>query len=343
MSELLGWDIGGAHLKLARMDCDGALRSLQQVPCPLWQGLQALDVALDAVLTPEDLTGKCRHAITMTGELVDAFEDRRQGVLRLVEHLAHRLGAPSIRLFAGTLGFLAVEEVNKDTALQIASANWLASGCWVGHRMPRALLIDIGSTTTDILRIDGGQPCPGAYSDRARLNAGELVYTGVLRTPVMSLVHQVPLEGAWTPCMAEFFSTTADVYRLTGELNEADDHYPPADGGPKTVLGSARRLGRQFGLDVDPDQLPAMRALARYLREQQLNQLSQQIAQVTSCVHFDASVPWVAAGVGRFLLEALAARYGTSFVAFEALFEGQTDGASDVAPAAAVAALCHAA
>ena len=46
---LIGWDIGGAHVKAARID-GGRVSGVVQVACPLWQGLDKLDAAVAEAL-----------------------------------------------------------------------------------------------------------------------------------------------------------------------------------------------------------------------------------------------------------------------------------------------------
>ena len=43
--QVIGWDIGGAHVKACLMQ-DGQVLDVAQWACPLWQGLQQLDAAL---------------------------------------------------------------------------------------------------------------------------------------------------------------------------------------------------------------------------------------------------------------------------------------------------------
>ena len=78
-NKIIGWDVGGAHLKAVLLDANGKLISVIQVPCALWRGLAELEVAIDLILN----TFKHQpalHAITMTGELVDLFASRKAGV-----------------------------------------------------------------------------------------------------------------------------------------------------------------------------------------------------------------------------------------------------------------------
>jgi len=49
MAAIIGWDVGGAHLKAARVE-HGKVTAVLQLPAPLWQGLEPLEAALDAAL-----------------------------------------------------------------------------------------------------------------------------------------------------------------------------------------------------------------------------------------------------------------------------------------------------
>lgn len=151
--EIIGWDIGGAHLKAAAVDASGRLLAVVQEACPLWQGLDRLYSALDRALDRLPPESRCRHAVTMTGELVDLFPGREAGVAALVGAMAERFGPGAVSVFAGHDGFLAAAAVAPKDAARIASANWLASGLWAAANLEEALFIDLGSTTTDLLPI----------------------------------------------------------------------------------------------------------------------------------------------------------------------------------------------
>jgi uncharacterized hydantoinase/oxoprolinase family protein len=101
----VGWDIGGAHVKVAALDPDGRVVAARQVPCPLWKGLDQLQGALWQALAalPSAAVG-ADQAATMTGELTDLFIDRQDGVERIVATLSHRFGAQKLRVFAGARG-----------------------------------------------------------------------------------------------------------------------------------------------------------------------------------------------------------------------------------------------
>src|ERR1700751_3745560 len=101
----VGWDIGGAHLKVAAVDTRGCAVAALQVSCALWRGIGQLESALDQALSalPAGAIAS-RHAATMTGELADLFADREEGVQRIVAAMRQRLGEPALRVFAGERG-----------------------------------------------------------------------------------------------------------------------------------------------------------------------------------------------------------------------------------------------
>ncbi|WP_207478760.1 hydantoinase/oxoprolinase family protein [Arenibaculum pallidiluteum] len=336
---ILGLDIGGAHLKAAWVRRDGRLIAAAQVPTPLWQGLGHLREGLSTILggrtTPQ------RVAVTMTGELVDLFEDRAAGVAGILEVLGPTLRGADVAVYRGVAGFLDIAETRGMEA-QIASANWLATAHVVTRRADQGILVDIGSTTTDIVPFAAGMPRHAGTSDAERLERGELVYTGVVRTPVMAVTPKVPLRGLWRGVMAEYFATMADVHRLTGELPADADQHPTADGRDRSRLSSARRLARMIGADEAEGSATDWARLARYLADCQLRAIEDGLAQVTSRGDAAEDAPVVGAGVGRFLARRLADRARRPYLDYADLLAITPDlheEAGRCAPAVAVAML----
>lgn len=341
---LIGWDIGGAHLKAAVINSAGQLQDVYQQPCPLWQGLQHLQQAVARILQDHD-DDKPLHALTMTGELVDLFADREDGVRQILATMASLLGPQPIWVFAGVAGFLPLAAVNASHYAAIASANWLASATYTALAVGDGLFVDIGSTTTDILALKQAQVVTQAYTDYQRLQTQELVYTGVVRTAVMAVAHTAIDQGQEIGLMAEYFATMADVYRVTLELDELHDQTDTADGAEKSVLASARRLSRMLGSDFVPEDLPRWRQFAQQIRAQQLQKIHSACEQLIATKGLADHSPMIGAGVGRFLVRQLADTLGRPYIDFTALLPsaecptGLT--AADCAPAVAVAYLIH--
>lgn len=296
---VIGWDIGGAHVKAARLQ-NGVVVDAAQWPCALWQGLDRLDAALQAARVRWPDLGARRHAVTMTGEMVDLFEHREAGVQRIAAHLAGAL--PSPRFFAGDAGWPGADEAAARWD-HIASANWLATARHVALAMPsrEGLLLDIGSTTTDVIAFRRGHVLTESRSDAHRLATGELVYHGVVRTPLCALARRIEWKGVPHNVMNEFFATTADVYRLTGELDPAHDQHPSADNAGKDEAHTRARLARMIGLDERDGSTAQWAAFARAWRSAQLAELREQLARVIALHDLAPGATLVAAGCGAFL------------------------------------------
>ena len=334
VSVVIGWDIGGAHLKAARVK-HGRVEAVVQAATPLWLGLDSLHAAFD-VLSAQ-LGHADRHVITMTGELCDAFPSRREGVAGLAAIAANHLSPAAPSLYAGRAGFVELGEAASH-AVDIASANWHASAALLALKLPDALFIDIGSTTTDIIPIVGGQVAAVGYTDAERLAEGELIYTGMTRSFVMSLASRAPFRGAWTPLMNEYFASSADVHRILGELPDGADKMSTADGREKTVEASRARLARMIGREADEGSDLEWTGLAAWFAEAQIRQITDAASLRLSCNDIAAAAPVVAAGVGEGLAAEAARRLRRPCLGFSSLISAPAE-ASHCAPAVAVALL----
>ena len=340
----IGWDIGGAHVKAAVINSAGELVAVYQQPCPLWKGLDQLQRAVSHIL--HEISGiPGVHAITMTGELVDLFEDRDDGVKQIIATMTALLPPGRCLLFAGSAGFLEAEQVDVGHYSAIASANWLASAMFAAQKVANGLFVDIGSTTTDILLLNDGQVLAQGYTDYQRLISRELIYTGIVRTAIMAVAQCAQDQGRDIGIMAEYFATMADVYRVTGELNELHDQCETADGAEKTVTASARRLSRMIGSDFSVDELPRWRQFAENIRAQQLQKIQRGCAFRLQDRNRPRNHALIGAGVGRFLVKQIAQALGAPYLDFDELCPKpvhQTGlSAADCAPAVAVACLAR--
>jgi probable H4MPT-linked C1 transfer pathway protein len=270
---------------------------------------RALDAA--ALRWPEALASpQSAHAITMTGEMVDLFPHREAGVVAIAAFLEQALAGPTI-FYAGESGWCGAAELACRWDA-VASANWLATAQLAARDLARhdgidcGVLVDIGSTTTDLIALQGARPQPRGRSDADRLVTGELVYQGVVRTPLCALGPRVVFQGLTRNVMNEFFATTADVYRLTDELDAEHDQHPAADGAGKDAAATRQRLARMIGLDARDAPDDDWSALAREWRDLQLLELRGQLQRVLEAVALPQHAPLLAAGCGDFLVAALA-------------------------------------
>ncbi len=333
----MGWDIGGAHLKVAVLDQQATVIHIEQIETPLWKGIDVLDEAV-ASIPRTFIDAAVWHGITMTGELADIFPDRISGVTELVEKFRQLLSKKQ-HVYAANKGWVNSSSI-EGCEIEIASTNWHATTTFVANQIESGLLIDIGSTTTDIIPIIDHAPESIGMTDSERMQQDELIYTGVNRTPVASVVSQVPFAGNWQQIATEYFSSMADIYCLTRDMPE-NASFSTADGGGTSMLDCARRLARVVGRDLYEAELSAWQQLASYIAMQHNQHISQAIYRVKSR-YPGREMPIVGAGAGRFLIRLLAERQNYPYIDFADFLQGDErlkQAAAICAPATACAAL----
>jgi hypothetical protein len=287
---ILGLDIGGANLKAVHSGGGACLQ-----PFELWRAPAALPEAvrrLLATLPPFD-----HLAVTMTGELCDCFESKRQGVHAILDAVEAVAGNTPIRVWRNDGQFVDVATA-RASALQVAAANWLALATFAGRFAPTgpALLVDIGSTTTDVVPLLNGKPVPRGRTDPERLKCQELVYTGVRRTPVCAL-----LGGGGA---AELFATTLDVFLLLGSVPEDATDTRTADGRPATRPAAHARLARMVCADAETCSADEVRKLAERVLQRQCFLLAGAVESVCRWLP-GPPAKLIVAGSGEFLLPAI--------------------------------------
>jgi hypothetical protein len=327
----LAVDIGGANTKAAWLDGD-ALRTISR-PFEVWRDREALaavlrDVAAEVSAGPTDGV-----AITMTAELSDAFRTKREGVAFVLDASEEAFGDRPLSVLT-TAGELVSVAAARARPWDVAAANWVATALAVAQAHPDALLIDVGSTTADIVPIAGGRVAATAHNDLERLLAGELVYTGVLRTNLAAIAPRVPVPGGWCPVSSEYFAISADVHLVLGRLPPEAYDCPTPDGRAATTALARERIARLVCSDVEQLDAAAIDAIAAFLHGEQLRQLEEAARRVEGPLPHEA--PVVAVGSGAFLGREVAARLGRVVADVHAPW-GATGG--EVAPAAALAAL----
>jgi probable H4MPT-linked C1 transfer pathway protein len=303
---VLGWDVGGAYVKAAVVGGVGGGRVVHTAsrPFEIWRDKHALpDVlrALAAELPPPDSV-----AVTMTAELSDVFRTKREGVgfvLDAVEAVSR--GPVCVFTTAGEFVDGAAARVRP---LDVAASNWMATALLVGRFVPDALLVDIGSTTTDVIPVTGGRVAALGRTDPERLLAGELVYTGALRTNVAAIVRRVPLRGAECPVASELFAVSGDVHVLLGSLGPDDYTCPTPDGRPPTLEFAGERLARVVCADRDMLGAEEIRAIAAAVAAAQVEEIAAALGRVARRLARPA--PVVATGLGGFLARRAAERVG---------------------------------
>jgi (4-(4-[2-(gamma-L-glutamylamino)ethyl]phenoxymethyl)furan-2-yl)methanamine synthase len=325
----LGFDIGGANLKVA--DGCGWART---VPFALWRNPSGLSDAIARLIhqapTPHNL------AVTMTGELCDCFRTKAEGVQHILAAVEQASAGRRIFVYLVDGRFVPVADAREQPQLAAAS-NWHALATFASrYAEGRAgLLVDIGSTTTDLVPLFDGRPWTTAITDTERLIRGELVYTGVGRTPLCAVTRALPWRGRSCPLAAELFATTADAYVLLGNVPEQPDADWTADGRPLTREFARERLARMICADAATFNHDDAKRAAAEVREAQVGQLRTAVASVRSVMPQTPQI-WVTSGSGEFLSRLIGGSMDSQLVSSQAKLGSE---AGSAAAAHAVARL----
>lgn len=298
--QTLGVDVGGANLKVARSDG----RSVSE-PFPMWKESERLAERLAALF--ERAGTFDRLAVTMTGELADCFPSKSAGVAFIVDATLVAAAGRPVRFYSQRAGWIAGDAA-KEQVLDVAAANWHATATFAGpfaspglEAPSSALFIDAGSTTVDVIPLEEGKPASVGRTDTERLLSGELVYSGVERTPLFALNRVFRYRGRDCPVAAELFATTADAYLLLGRLPEDETNCDTANGKPRTRIETVRRMARTFCADELEFQESDAIDLAEQVQRRQTNLIADAIRRVMHRLNGPVQTV-VLAGHGSFLV-----------------------------------------
>lgn len=290
----LGIDIGGANLKIA--DGNGYAR---EVSFPLWRQPEQLSQTLSKLITAAP---NCeRIAATMTGELADCFATKAEGVKAIVRALQDAAEGRPIEVYLCDGQFVVPEEA-LERPLLAAASNWHVLASFVTRFIdgPVGLLIDIGSTTCDVIPIVQGTPAAQGATDPQRLTSGELVYTGVMRSPVCAIVSELPWRGRPCRVAQELFASTQDVYVLLGEIAADASATDTADGRPRTKANAHARLARTICADTTMFSRDDALIVANEIRKAQVDSIAKAVTQVLALLPSPPTTI-VLGGQGEFL------------------------------------------
>lgn len=276
--DIVGWDVGGVHTK-AVLVREGRI---------LGSGFKPYEVQHAPGLLPEllrDLAAEVgaragtRHAVTMTAELSQQFRTKRDGVAWVLDGFRAAFGETDV-FVAGVDGIWRTLDEARVAWRSVAAANWAVTARLIGRRHRDVLLIDIGSTTTDLIPIIDGAPTTLGLDDPGRLAADELLYCGAVRTPVESLVSHVPYARTMAGVSAEGFALTGDVHVWRGMLHpDAYDTATP-DGRPATRDFCGERLARILCADRTMLDDAALDAIALSIADAQSQRVTSAVRRM---------------------------------------------------------------
>ncbi|HEY1305251.1 MAG TPA: hydantoinase/oxoprolinase family protein [Vicinamibacterales bacterium] len=335
MTAVIGWDIGGVNTKMARI-VNGIVAAVRSRPYELQREPRALAPLLRELHADGGGTASDVHAVTMTAELSQMFRTKREGVSFVLDAVDEAFPSSRVQVFTVDGRFVDPVTARREP-LAVGAANWAATARQVARSHPDALLIDIGTTTTDIIPIVDGLVVADGSTDPSRLASSELVYTGALRTPVEAIASRLPFGGGLAAVAAEGFALAGDVHVWRGHLAPEDYTCPTPDGRPATREFAGERLARVVCADREMLDEAAISAMADTLARAQTQRVVAAMSRVLA--RHPSLRRAVVTGLGSFIAAAAARDAGLDVVM---LADSLGDDAARCAPAASVALLFEA-
>ena len=303
--KIAGFDIGGANTDLAVIDFENdEIKNIEVdfAYLPMWSNNDDLSrVLVELIENICPVSEIDAVGISMTAELVDAYDTKKDGVLDVVRKCEDTFSCPIA--YVGIDGMMSREEIEK-TPLKAAAANWIATAQIATLISDNCIFIDTGSTTTDIIPIKNGKECAIGKSDFDRSATGELVYTGTLRTNLASFLDKIEFDGKKYRVASELFAQTADVYTVLDLISEDDYVCDTFDGESKSKIDCAKRIARVVCADLEMLSMDDIVEISEFIHQKQIEQIADGLKQVHQTQELDLIIT---TGLGKDILDRPAA------------------------------------
>ncbi len=264
------YDIGGANTKSLVAESKNGLRILNSDIhyFPFWKRKDDFKSFLKGLRIDADAA-----AVTMTAELCDCFASKREGVEYITSICDSVLEEPFYLTIDGAL--VRSRDIGDPSAL--AASNFVASIAYLEDNFDKGILLDMGSTTTDIVPFKRGIRLY-AKTDLERLASGQLLYTGLLRTPLCAIASEVPYKSKKIKIASEVFAISADVYNVLGMCDYTCE---TPDGRGKSTKESMRRVARMLCADLEEIGEDQIRLICAYVRDEQIATISRVLKRTS--------------------------------------------------------------
>ncbi|WP_323735409.1 hydantoinase/oxoprolinase family protein [Methanosphaera sp. ISO3-F5] len=287
--KIMGLDIGGANTDCSIIEIkDKKIVNLKNYReyFPMWKNKDQLQDCLKKFCrNEEDIDVVC---VSMTAELADGYNSKKEGVEDISQKVMEIFNDKEV--YFVTFEGLKTYTQLKENPLNAAAANWIGTAELIKHIGKDCIFIDMGSTTTDIIPIKNLKESASGHTDLERLSTGELIYTGMLRTNLTSIVHTVPIYRKSTCVSSELFTITGDIHRILNNIQEEDYTCDTPDGNDKSIKSCKRRLARLVCADLDTLDDEEIIKLAEYIEKKQLEQIVTGLNKVVTRTKIDTAI-----------------------------------------------------
>jgi probable H4MPT-linked C1 transfer pathway protein len=281
---VFGLDIGGANTKAAFIKTkDGTIKKLRTSMeyFPIWKkGQEQLPKVLEKLKQRLfDSTAPDGIGVTITAELSDAYITKKEGIHHVLDCVTEVFDDAPTFVLDVKAKMLPVKDARREP-LKVASANWAATGWMVSQLIKNCIVVDVGSTTTSIIPVINGKIAAEGRTDLEKLQNGELVYSGALRTNVAAIVNGIPVRGRRARVSSELFAQSGDVHLILDNIKEEDYIAETCDSRGKTRREAMARLARVVCADINILTEQEIRHIAKVVYDKQVEQITGGLKQV---------------------------------------------------------------
>lgn len=276
---LVGCDIGGKNVKYTVLTPkDG----MYQVRGGIVHSM-AMKMELEHILRrliahlPEDTL-----CVGVSMSFPVGYRDFREGVLKVVNILSESSARVPVVLVDFQGDVWSLEESVSQDPVRFSASNFLGSAFLASKLCSNSVMMDTGSTSTDIILTRNNHPVllGSDVTDTKRNITGEMTWTGIIHTQVSSLTHFVPLRGQLVRGSSSG-ATTNDVYnvlyyeemekllKMSGMQQKEREHYH---------LGMASLFGYDFGSIREEE----VETVARFVSIKHIETIAESLLRVLS-------------------------------------------------------------
>ncbi|ABR54985.1 Hydantoinase/oxoprolinase [Methanococcus vannielii SB] len=240
---ILGIDIGGANTKITELYENGEFK-IHHIYFPMWKNSEKLSKVLKKYSNNVSIV-----ALVTTAELADSYETKQEGVENILNAVENAFG-DNVLVFDSDCNFVLTKDA-KENYMTVSASNWCATAEFVSQNIDKnCILVDMGSTTTDIIPIVDGKAASNK-TDLERLMNNELLYVGSLRTPLSFLSNKIMFKDTITNVSSEYFAITGDISLVLDKITEMDYSCDTPDGKPADKRNSLIRISKVLCSDLN--------------------------------------------------------------------------------------------
>ena len=306
----LGWDIGGANTKVCVFDQNSIIINLHTKNIKVWDNFSDIKLFFKYISNIYK-NYEIYNFITITAESCDNFTDRKHGMTSILENCSNHIIGNKL-FYTNANKFVDYNSAINKTE-KLFSTNWMLTSKFLNSKKNIDLIIDIGSTTTDIIFKD--MHIGNNINDYMRLVNKTLLYQGVVRTPLSMMADNVLYRGNNISLVNEVFATTGDIFNLNNDIDFSKLDYLGSDNLQFTKVNSFTRLARIIGLDYKESEREHLIVLSKYFKELFILKIIENIKIIFSNKIEDITIS--AIGEGRFLIEEISDKCGVKYLLIE--------------------------